>query len=118
MDIPDDVYEEAKGVMDLCGHDYYKNYHLLDGVKPIHHDNLVEMYINNLWRPTLTVTGIDGIPSTVEGGNVIRTDTTVKVVMKIAPTLDAAAGLDFIKTRLTTDVPFGAKASIFNTLAA
>jgi len=82
--------------------------HLLDGVHPISQDNLPEMYLNGNWRPSLTITGVDGIPPTAKAGNVIRASTTVKVSIRLPPTMDAEKAKAIIVPLMTTDVPYGA----------
>jgi len=49
---------------------------LLDGVKHCGHDE-IECLVNNVWKPTLTITGIEGLPNR-QGGNVI----TPSIILK------------------------------------
>ena len=35
-------------------------------------DDPYELLLNSTWRPTLSVTGVDGIPSLQNAGNVLR----------------------------------------------
>lgn len=35
-------------------------------------DNLAEMYLDNVWRPNLSITGGGGLPDFKKAGNVIR----------------------------------------------
>jgi len=65
------------------------NFHLLPNVVPINHDNLLEAYLSQTWRPSLTITGVDGLPATTIAGNVIRAWTKVKVSIRLPPTMDA-----------------------------
>lgn len=106
--ISDYYQEEAKQIAGLVGDGLYTPMHLLDGVHPISQDNLPEMYLNGNWRPSLTITGVDGIPPTAKAGNVIRASTTVKVSIRLPPTLDANKARAIIEPLLTTDVPYGA----------
>ena len=70
-DIPEYYFEEAKFIAGLVGNKMY-DLNLLPGVTPLSQDNLEEMYLNNTWRPWLTVTGMDDFPATTNAGNVIR----------------------------------------------
>lgn len=40
-----------------------------------------------IWRPTLTVTGVDSIPPVSIAGNVLRPETTFKLSIRLPPTL-------------------------------
>ena len=46
------------------------------------------MYLNNVWRPNLSITGIDGIPSISMAGNVLRSHTSVRLSMRLPPVAD------------------------------
>lgn len=43
--------------------------------------------LNRCWKPTLSYVGIDGVPSTSNGGNVLRPYTTLKLSVRVPPTL-------------------------------
>lgn len=47
------------------------------------------MYLNNVWRPNLSVTGISGIPNIESAGNVVRASTSMRVSMRIGPDMDS-----------------------------
>lgn len=60
--------------------------------------DLFQAYLNRIWRPQLSVTGADGLPSTQIAGNVLRPETTVKLSLRIPPTLEPVqAEKDFIR---------------------
>lgn len=69
--IPDYFFEEAKTVAALVGEKLYSDFHLHDGVNPISKEDLANLYLNGTWRPSLTITGVDGLPPTTKAGNVI-----------------------------------------------
>lgn len=52
-------------------------------------DNLEELYLNNTWRPNLSITGISGIPDIKKAGNVVRAATEVRLSMRLSPLSDA-----------------------------
>lgn len=59
--------------------------------------DLFQAYLNRIWRPQLSVIGVDGMPPTQIAGNVLRPDTTVKLSLRIPPTLEPVqAEKDFI----------------------
>jgi len=87
---------------------------LLEGVTPINLDNLPEMYLNGTWRPSLTITGVDGLPPTSKAGNVIRKSTTVKVSIRLPPTMDCDKAKEIVLSKLSGDAPYGAKVTLSN----
>jgi len=60
-----------------------------DGVEYISQDNIPEMYLNKSWRPNLSITGAEGLPSIVAAGNVLRPKTTLRCSMRLCPVFDA-----------------------------
>ena len=51
-------------------------------------DNLPEMYLNNTWRPNLSITGASGLPNVKIAGNVVRASTSLKLSMRLPPSAD------------------------------
>jgi acetylornithine deacetylase/succinyl-diaminopimelate desuccinylase-like protein len=80
---------------------------LLPGVRPADPDE-VELTLNNTWRPTLSVTGADGLPAPQDAGNVLRPYTTLCLSFRLPPTADSTAAAAAVRAALTTDVPDGA----------
>ncbi|CAI2368334.1 unnamed protein product [Moneuplotes crassus] len=109
VEIEDRFKEEAKNIVGLVGTDLYKDFKLLEGCRPIHHDNLEEMYLNINWRPALAVCGADGLPTLSKAGNVVRASTSLRLKIRLPPSLDAKEMCDEVVKTLSEDVPFGAK---------
>ena len=108
VDIPDDVMQQAKYAASLLGEDVYQQFPTLPGVLPVTQD-IHELILNRTWRPTLCVTGMDDIPATASAGNVLRPKTTVKISLRLPPTLNAPQALDWLEAILTSDPPYHAK---------
>lgn len=66
------------------------------------------MYLNNVWRANLSVTGIQGLPPLESAGNVVRSSTGMRLSMRVGPDMDSAEALHQLKHVLTTDVPYNA----------
>jgi len=64
------------------------------------------------WEASLAVTGMDGIPSVQEGGNVLRPSTTAKLSIRLPPNCDAESAARAVERALSTDVPWGAQVSV------
>ena len=69
----------------------------------------VEGILNRTWRPALAVTGAAGLPSIDSAGNVLRPKTTLKLSMRIPPTIDGAQATRALQRTLTQDPPYNAK---------
>jgi acetylornithine deacetylase/succinyl-diaminopimelate desuccinylase-like protein len=71
-------------------------------------DDVTEQLLNRTWRPQLEVTGAAGLPALDAAGNVLRPSTTLKLSLRLPPTLDAGAATAILRTLLTADPPHGA----------
>ncbi|GBG26789.1 Cytosolic non-specific dipeptidase [Hondaea fermentalgiana] len=80
-------------------------------VEPEGEEQLTELALNRWWRAQLTVTGADGLPPAGNAGNVLRPSTTLRLSIRLPPTLPGADVVKAIQTAVTTDVPYGAKVS-------
>jgi acetylornithine deacetylase/succinyl-diaminopimelate desuccinylase-like protein len=90
----------------------YTKYDLHEGLKVVDQDNLEELYLNNVWRANLSITGADGLPPIASAGNVLRAKTSVKLSMRVSPAMDAKKAEAIMVEKLTTNVPYGAKVTI------
>ena len=77
-----------------------------------------EQLLNRTWRPTLSVTGADGLPPTDRAGNVLRPHTSLRLSFRLPPTCDSEAALEAVRRALTVDAPHGATVSFSDTHAA
>jgi acetylornithine deacetylase/succinyl-diaminopimelate desuccinylase-like protein len=59
--------------------------------------------------PTLCVTGVDGMPALGDAGNVLRSHTTVKLSVRLPPTVKPAEVGKEWEELLTKNVPYDAK---------
>jgi acetylornithine deacetylase/succinyl-diaminopimelate desuccinylase-like protein len=81
---------------------------LPEGMRRVSEDE-VELALNNMWRPTLSVVGAAGMPEPENAGNVLRPSTTLSLSLRLPPTADPQAALAAVEKALSTDVPYGAK---------
>jgi|LakMenEpi03Aug12_release.lakeMendotaPanAssembly.Ray.scaffolds.fasta_scaffold430638_1 acetylornithine deacetylase/succinyl-diaminopimelate desuccinylase-like protein len=70
------------------------------------------MYLDNVWRPNLSITGAGGIPALTKAGNVVRAKTTVRVSLRVSPDFDAEKAKETLVNLFTTNVPYNAKVTI------
>ncbi|MCH8059505.1 MAG: M20 family metallopeptidase [Proteobacteria bacterium] len=64
-----------------------------------------ELLLNNTWRPTLSITGADGLPALVNAGNVQLPHTTLKLSFRLPPTCDGDVAAAAVKDALEADTP-------------
>jgi acetylornithine deacetylase/succinyl-diaminopimelate desuccinylase-like protein len=108
VEIPPQRVEQAKLSAGVLGSDIYDKFPWAGGTQPVTHD-LAELVLNRTWRPQLAVTGIGGMPPLDSAGNVLRPQTSVKLSLRVPPTLNGANAGEFLKQLLEKDPPYGAK---------
>ncbi len=104
--IPEGRIKEAKQLGVILGDEIYKNYTFLPGVHPEKED-LTELLLNRTWKPCLAVTGAEGLPPMETAGNVLRPLTTLRLSVRLPPTLESIAAGNKIKEILTKNPPYG-----------
>ena len=108
VDIPAQRRSQTEKVAELLEDEVFTAYPFLDGVKPMA-DNNVERLLNRNWRPALEVTGADGLPAIEDAGNVLRPQTSLKLSLRLPPTLEAGEASARLKTFLQDNPPAGAQ---------
>jgi acetylornithine deacetylase/succinyl-diaminopimelate desuccinylase-like protein len=68
-----------------------------------------EALLNSTWRPSLAVTGAQGLPPLASAGNVLRPRTAFKLSLRLPPLVDAARAVAELKALLELDPPYNAK---------
>ncbi|HEU5319484.1 MAG TPA: M20/M25/M40 family metallo-hydrolase, partial [Methylomirabilota bacterium] len=107
-EVPRERVEEARAVARVLGEEVYRKYPFVPGMRPAQ-DDPAELLLANTWRPALAVTGAAGLPALQDAGNVLRPHTSVRVSLRIPPTLDAARAAQRLKTLLEAEPPYGAR---------
>ena len=111
MEIPEYRIKEIKAMVNVLGDEVYNTLPWVAGAGPITNDK-VEMVMNNTWLPMLSVVAADGLPGVKDGGNVLRPYTTIKLSLRIPPTLDANAAQNIVEELFTSNPPYGAAVSM------
>jgi acetylornithine deacetylase/succinyl-diaminopimelate desuccinylase-like protein len=75
-------------------------------------DEAVELILNNTWRPALTVTGASGLPLPGVAVPIVRDSTSLRLSLRLPPTVSAADAAQALVSRLTTEVPYEASVSV------
>jgi len=69
----------------------------------------VEGLLNRTWRPTLSVTGVEGFPDLGNAGNVLRPYTAFKLSLRLPPLIDGNEASLKLKDLLEDNAPYNAK---------
>lgn len=88
-----------------------------DSTVPLQPDT-VELRLNQAWRPALTVTGVDGLPSSEKAGNVVRPYTAVRVAIRLPPDVNPVLAYKAVEKAVLAAVPSQAKVTISNCAVA
>jgi len=108
VDVPPGRLTEVQAVAAVLGGDVGHGFPLVPGMRPVTLDP-VQALLNNTWRPALAVTGVDGMPSLADAGNVLRPKTAVKLSLRLPPTADAPRAAQRVKEVLEAEPPYGAR---------
>ncbi|MCX7256059.1 MAG: M20 family metallopeptidase [Polaromonas sp.] len=115
-EIPADRLAQAQATAAILGDELYKRFpwaHYDCGgatnfTLPTTTDPL-EALLNRTWRPTLSVTGADGLPAFKDAGNVLRPYTAFKLSLRLPPLVEASAAVRELKALLEDNAPYQAK---------
>jgi len=80
---------------------------LLPGVSP-QSGSAADQLIAQSWSPSFSYVGVDGMPPTNAAGSVLRESTTVRLSIRLPPTVPAATAADALRTTLESNPPSGA----------
>lgn len=106
--IPEDRLKQVRAAASALGAEVHRKLPLVEGMQPMDKDP-AELLLNSTWRPTLSVTGVDGIPSLPNAGNVLRPYTSLKLSFRLPPGVDPERAAQSVKETLERDPPYGAK---------
>jgi acetylornithine deacetylase/succinyl-diaminopimelate desuccinylase-like protein len=109
-EIPTARLEQAQAAARALGSTVYEKMPFVRGMQPAS-DDPAELLLDSTWRPTLSVTGADGIPSLENAGNVLRPFTALKLSFRLPPGVDPAKAARAVKQMLERDPPYGANVS-------
>lgn len=107
VDIPQDRREQAKKTAAIIGQGVIRAQPFVEGAEPLLQDPF-ELILNRTWKPSLTVIGMDDIPSIANAGNVLRPKTTVKLSFRIPPTCKPEVAAAAVKKILEDNPPYNA----------
>ncbi|MBT3066404.1 M20/M25/M40 family metallo-hydrolase [Rhodoferax sp. U11-2br] len=115
-EVPADRLVQAQATANILGDEIYKRFpwaHADCGgasqsMLPTTTDPL-QALLNRTWLPTLSVTGVEGMPDLQNAGNVLRPYTAFKLSLRLPPLVDAASAVADLKNLLEDNAPYQAK---------
>lgn len=108
VEIPAQRVDQAIATADVLGEGVWSKFPFLEGAKPPT-SNLAELILNRTWRPSLEITGVEGIPEMAIAGNVLRTHTTLKLSCRIPAGVNSQTAAEAMKSVLEANPPHGAE---------
>lgn len=111
--VPADRIEQARATAKILGDEVWKRFPWACGADgtpalPTTTDP-VQALLNRTWKPTLSVTGVDGFPELKNAGNVLRPYTAFKLSLRLPPLVDGDQAARQLKALLEDNAPYNAK---------
>ncbi|HEX5765128.1 MAG TPA: M20 family metallopeptidase [Woeseiaceae bacterium] len=103
-DIPGERRQQARLAAEVLEDSVWQRFPWLD-TESAPRETPLELILNNTWRPTLSVTGADGLPALVNAGNVLLPRTTLKLSFRLPPTCEPRAASRALKATLEANPP-------------
>jgi acetylornithine deacetylase/succinyl-diaminopimelate desuccinylase-like protein len=110
-EIPAERRAQAEAAARVLGASVAQAFPFAGGTRPVA-DDVAEQLLNRTWRPQLEVIGAAGLPALQGAGNVLRPSTTLKLSLRLPPTLDAHTATAALHDLLTADPPYGASVQV------
>ena len=107
-ELPADRRRQVAATAAVLGDQILDKVPFIKGARPMSGDP-VELLLNNTWRPTLTVTGAEGLPPLQIAGNVLLPEITLKLSLRLPPTVDAEVASQAVRELLEHEPPYGAQ---------
>ena len=111
VEVPADRMVQAKTCAEVLDTAIFDKFPFLPGMTPMHSD-LTELVLNRTWRPALSITGAEGLPALSSAGNVLRPFTSVKLSLRLPPTLDGKRAGELLTEALLRNPPNGAEVTL------
>jgi len=120
-EVPADRMAQAQATAVILGDELYKRFPWANSscvsdcgasnsqsMLPTTQDPL-QALLSRTWIPTLSVTGVDGMPNLQNAGNVLRPYTAFKLSLRLPPLVDAGTAVAQLKTMLEDNAPYQAR---------
>jgi len=119
--IPKADQQFARSVAETVGEVVVKKFPFVPGASPLLHtdpqhqftvEELSKFILAATWSPTISYTGMEGIPPFPSAGNVLRPSTSLKLSIRLPPPVDPTPVFEHLKAVLEKDPPYGAQITV------
>ena len=115
-EVPHERLQQAHATAAILGDDLFRRFPWVhydcggrdQSVLPMTSDP-VDALLARTWRPTLSVTGAEGLPALKDAGNVLRPYTAFKLSLRLPPLVDGAQAAQALKRLLEDNAPYQAR---------
>lgn len=108
VEIPEQRRQQLSAVAEELGEGVHSAFPWVEGAQPMGEAALDRLLKRN-WAAALSVTGAGRLPDIGSAGNVLRPGTSLKLSMRLPPTLDGDEATEYVKQILEADPPYGAR---------
>ena len=84
VEITQELREKAESLAAVVGESLWEQLPTVDSLTPVS-PRVSDMILGMNWQPSMCVIGADGLPSVQVAGNVLRTNTDLKLSFRIPP---------------------------------
>jgi acetylornithine deacetylase/succinyl-diaminopimelate desuccinylase-like protein len=112
-EIPADRIEQTRVTAQILGNEVWKRFPWSCGADggptlPTTTDPM-QALLARTWKPTLSVTGVDGFPALRDAGNVLRPYTAFKLSLRLPPLVDGNVAAQRLQRLLEDNAPYNAR---------
>ena len=108
--IPADRVAQAAAAAGVLGDSVSARFPFVEGARALG-VSAADRVLARTWKPTLSITGMDGIPALGSAGNVLRPFTAAKLSLRVPPSVDGGVASAAVKRVLEANPPYGARVS-------
>lgn len=104
VQVPPQRIAQARDAAEILGEQVHAMYPFAGGTAPMS-DDRTELILNRTWRPQLAVIGGEGLTPVEEAGNVLLPYTTLKLSLRLPPTLEGKQAVAAVTRALSEAAP-------------
>ena len=108
--IPEGRVEQARAAAEVLGSAVFEKFPFVENSAPVEAGR-AGLILNRTWRSALAITGAEGLPPKENAGNVLRPKTSLKLSLRLPPSLDGKRAAGVVKELLEENPPYGARVS-------
>ena len=111
--IPEIIEEQMQKEIEVVGDSFIKDIPLYEGVSPLKTD-VRELMLNNRWKPSFNILGIDKCPKKEERGFSLFPEIKFRGSIRVPPLIEQDKAIEALKKAVSDNTYFGAQISIEN----